>query len=137
MKATHLVLRVLPGPEGDIYGGTLVDASAWGNCRLLESSGYIRPLTDEELADPALVGKPPAGSPGPSKVPKRGREPRDRKPAAAEPPPPPEAPAPQPSPAAAPQGPPPPALPKRAAKKTTAKRGAKKATAKKGAKKAR
>jgi hypothetical protein len=48
-KLTHLVLRVLQGPQGDIYGGTKVDASAWGNQRLLESSGYIRRLTEDEL----------------------------------------------------------------------------------------
>ena len=43
MIATHLVLRVLPGPQGRvILAGTRVDASTWANRRLLEAEGFIR-----------------------------------------------------------------------------------------------
>jgi hypothetical protein len=65
IEPSHVVLRVLPGPQGDIYAGTLVDASAWPNQRLLEGAGYIRRLTPAEMAaldaasrDPKQVKKP-------------------------------------------------------------------------------
>ena len=72
---THLVLRVLPGPEGDIYGGTRVDAGAWANCRLLESAGYIRPLTDEELTDTTGTTAEEGAPPKKPKKPKKPQEP--------------------------------------------------------------
>ena len=59
MPPTHLVLRVLPGPEGDIYGGTRVDASGWANTRLLEGAGYLRRLTEEELGNASETAAKP------------------------------------------------------------------------------
>lgn len=75
MKPTHLVLRVIPGPQGqDVYGGTRVDASDWANTRLLEGAGYLRPLTVEELAEGD--GSKPAPAKGSSSKPPKTPKPK-------------------------------------------------------------
>lgn len=45
----HVVMRPLPGPEGDIPSGTLVDPTKWRNTESLVNFNYMRPLTDADM----------------------------------------------------------------------------------------
>jgi len=45
---THVVLKKLPGPNGDIKPGTEVDASEWRNTPLLVSQRYLKLLDGVE-----------------------------------------------------------------------------------------
>lgn len=50
MKPTHIVLKKLPGPNGDIKPGTEVDASEWRNAPLLVEQRYLKPLDGVEAS---------------------------------------------------------------------------------------
>jgi hypothetical protein len=45
---THLVLKKLPGPNGELVPGTEVDASEWRNLKLLVEQRYLKPLDGVE-----------------------------------------------------------------------------------------
>ena len=45
---THLVLKKLSGPDGEIKPGTEVDASEWRNAPLLVRQRYLKPLDGVE-----------------------------------------------------------------------------------------
>jgi hypothetical protein len=47
---THVVLRKLPGPNGEISPGTEVDASEWRNAPLLVKQRYLKPI--DAVAEP-------------------------------------------------------------------------------------
>lgn len=55
--STHVVMRRLPGPSGDLPAGTEVDASTWKNKEALVSMGYIKPV---EKPKKETYGKPKA-----------------------------------------------------------------------------
>lgn len=47
---THVVLKKLPGPAGELLPGTEVDASEWRTTPLLVSQRYLKPL--DAVAEP-------------------------------------------------------------------------------------
>ena len=44
----HVVMRPIPGPEGDIPSGTLIDPSSWRNTTALISEKFLRPVTPDD-----------------------------------------------------------------------------------------
>lgn len=57
---THLVLKKLPGPNGELKPGVEVDASEWRNMALLVEQRYLKPLDGVEAPTELVNGK--AGS---------------------------------------------------------------------------
>ena len=45
----HVVLRPIPGPEGPIPSGTLVEPKDWRNLKPLVNGGLMRPVTPDDI----------------------------------------------------------------------------------------